>query len=280
MLVIIYFLIIAFAVAQSMCAKRFSEENDNATVFNGFKALFALLLFAIMNIKGFKLHLPTLLYGGLYGFALSVSMYSGYKALSLGKMSLTTLFVSFSVLVPVLYGVLFSKEVLTIFRIFGIAFLLSALLVSNIKKEEKTKLSNKKWAFFVFLTFITNGFCSVLQKIHQTKFPGEYTNEFMLFAMALCAIVFTGSMLFKIKAYKHYNGKKYAVFAGITNGAANYLTLILAGYENALVLFPAISAGTMLLSIICGKALFKEKLATNQYIAIVCGIASVVLLKL
>ena len=67
---------------------------------------------------------------------------------------------------------------------------------------------------------------------------------------------------------------------GIANGLANFLTLTLAGLENASILFPIVSAGTLLGSLICGKLVFKEKLKANHYLALASGILAVIFLKL
>ena len=75
-------------------------------------------------------------------------------------------------------------------------------------------------------------------------------------------------------------GKRYGVLSGVANGIANFLTLVLEGMENASVLFPIISAGTILTSLLCGRLIFREKLKANHYVALVAGIAAVVLLKL
>ena len=70
------------------------------------------------------------------------------------------------------------------------------------------------------------------------------------------------------------------VLSGLVNGIANFLTLVLAGMENASVLFPIISAGTILASLVCGRLLFKEKLKANHYAARAAGIVAVILFKL
>lgn len=70
------------------------------------------------------------------------------------------------------------------------------------------------------------------------------------------------------------------VLSGLANGIANFLTLVLAGMENASVLFPIISAGTILASLHCGRLLFKEKLRINHYVALAAGIVAVILFKL
>jgi hypothetical protein len=75
-------------------------------------------------------------------------------------------------------------------------------------------------------------------------------------------------------------GKGYGVLSGIANGAANLLTLILAGLENASLLFPIISAGTLLASLLCGKIVFQEKLKWNHLVALGMGLTATVLLKL
>ena len=74
--------------------------------------------------------------------------------------------------------------------------------------------------------------------------------------------------------------KRYGVLSGLANAAANFLTLILAGFENASVLFPIISAGTILASLLCGRLWFKEKLKINHYFALAAGISSAILFKL
>ena len=67
------------------------------------------------------------------------------------------------------------------------------------------------------------------------------------------------------------------VLSGLASGIANFLTLVLAGMENASVLFPIISAGTILASLYCGRLLFKEKLRINHYVALAAGIVAVIL---
>ena len=131
-------------------------------------------------------------------------------------------------------------------------------------------------------TFVCNGLCSVLQKMHQIKYPGLYCSEFMLSAMLVCSVIFIAISFKKTKpkAYKSIKGKRYAALSGIANAVANYSSIVLAGYENASVLYPAISAGTILATMLFGVMIFKERLKHNQLLAILCGIISVICLKI
>jgi drug/metabolite transporter (DMT)-like permease len=83
-----------------------------------------------------------------------------------------------------------------------------------------------------------------------------------------------------VEEIKSTKGKWLGAVSGIANGLANFFTLILAGSENASILFPCISAGTLLGAIVCGRFLFKEKLKLNHYFALVFGILAVVFLKI
>ncbi|MBQ9544284.1 MAG: hypothetical protein IJV00_04070 [Clostridia bacterium] len=221
----------------------------------------------------------------MYGACLCFSMYAGYQALCRGPMALTSMLVSFSVVIPLIWGITFGNESLKPIQYPAFALLLFAIVLTNadkIKEKKKKPTAYGKWLMFVGITFVSNGICSILQKRHQNLYPGAYSKEFMLFAALLCSVVFSILALRKAPfgELKTEKGKLYGVLAGLTNGIAIFMTLILAGSENASVMFPAISAGTILASLLCGRILFKEKLKVNHYAALAAGVAAVILLKL
>lgn len=284
MILLIYFLIILSGALQSVTSKLYSRKNDNVFSFNTIKAISALFLFLLISINRYSFHLPTLIYGTAYGLLLCVSMYSGYKALSCGPMSLTSLIVSFSLVIPLFYGIFVCDEKLNSQKIAGLVFVVIAIVFANINKRKisKQKSGSIGWAVYVFFTFASNGFCSILQKKHQTEYSSVYCVEFMLFSMMLCSLVFL-ILILKSKSLSEVlksDRKKYAVISGVSNAVAGYGSIKLAGFENASVLFPAISAGTIFFSLVCGVIVFKEKLKYNHFISIICGILAVILLKL
>ena len=283
MIAIFYITIIIFSVLQSSSVKWFNMTSGDAAVFNGIKTFVALVFFGGMSIWKFSCNPYTIIYGGLYGICLCMSMYCGYKALSLGPLSLTSLIVSFSVVFPLLYGIVFCDEKLSMVKCAGFLFLALAIVAANVSDNAKESNSGGfKWKIFVFATFVCNGLCSVLQKMHQIKYPGLYCSEFMLFAMLVCGIIFwiANLKMTKLKAYKTIKGKRYAALSGKANAVANYSSILLAGYENASIMYPAISAGTILATMIFGTMIFKERLKYNQMLAMLCGIISVICLKI
>ena len=286
----IYIAIVLASVTQSASTKAFNRTGGSALVFNALKTLSACILFFLISIPSFTLHLPTVLFGLGYGLSLCVSTYAGYRALCLGPMALTGMLVSFSLIIPLLWGVLLRGEPMSVLKGCGLALLVAALLLVKAHhlrggraEERRGGLAEQgKWFLFVGLTFVCNGICSVLQKEHQTAYPSLYNREFMFFAMLLCAVVFVTIALVRTSPgeIRHTARKGLGVLSGVTNSLANFLTLVLAGMENASVLFPVISGGTILTSLLCGRVVFRERLRWNQYVALALGIAAIVTLKL
>ena len=110
MVILVYLAIVLSSVTQSASTKAFNRQSDNSAVFNAVKATTSFALFALMAVKGFTFHLPTLIFGLRYGACMCLSMSSGYKALCLGPMALTSMIASLSVAIPVLWGVFVRGE--------------------------------------------------------------------------------------------------------------------------------------------------------------------------
>ncbi len=281
-----YLLIVASAGTQSATTKLYNRQSSKSpAIFNAIKASSALVLFALMAAAGFTLHLPTVLFGLCYGACLCLSMHSGYKALCLGPMALTSMLASFSVVIPLLWGVTVGGETLKALQWLAFGLLIFAILMTNadkLKGKQRPDRGYALWLIYLLITFLTNGLCSVIQKQHQTLYPEAYSREFMFFAMLLCTAVFTTIALFKASPREILasNGKRYGILSGTCNGLASFFTLMLAGLENASVLFPIISAGTILAALLFGRFLFKERLRAHHYLALTAGILAVVLLKL
>lgn len=285
LLIAVYLLIILSTVTQSASTKLFARSGSDSTVFNAIKSCTALVLFALMAVFGFTFHLPTVAFGLFYGACLSLSMFAGYRALCLGPMALTSMLVSFSVCLPLVWGIALLGETPSVFGYVGFALLLCALVMTNADKLRgggRGETAYAAWLAWILVTFLCNGACSILQKKHQLLYPESYSREFMLFAMLLCAVVFTvlAASRLSLSEFRATGGKRFGVLSGVCNGMASFLTLVLAGMENASVLFPVLSAGTILGSLLFGRFFFRERLRINHYAALMLGTAAVVLLKL
>lgn len=274
-----------------MLTKLYCNKYSDVWVFNLEKSLFAFLLFALaslINSGGYTFHIPTFIYALVYAMSLMLSMVSGFFALACGPMSLTSLIVSFSLVLPSVYGIGVLGESLTAYKLTGFALLAASLILFNINKGVGNDRITAKWALFTALTLVSNGVFAIVQKMHQNSFPGEYTSEFMRDATLICTLIFLAVTLItrarrpkkEREAEKGMSAHIYGITAGLANSGSNFFTLLLSGMADASAVFPMISAGTAVAVFLAGTVFFKEKQSIIRFIALALGVASVVLLKI
>ena len=279
---LLLFITIFFSLIQNILSKQYSitAKEQNLFLYSAISAFFAMIFFVVK--AGFKLSfnaafLPySIAFAASYGSALVGSVYA-YKY---GPLSVSSLILSTSLIVPTLYGIIFLNDPIKVTTYAGIFLLLVALTLINIKKE-KMEFSFK-WGFFIILSFIGNGICSTAQKMQQVKFDGAYKSEFMIVALIL-VVLFLLAMSFTVKGNKKQMLKSclcFAPFQGISNGIVNYFVMVLSALIPVSVLFPSITACGMVITFIISLTIYHEKLSKQQLIGYFTGMASVILLNL
>ena len=291
----------ALARTESALGKYSGRRGGNPHTFNLGKTVAAAVLCALLAlIVGFEYHTDTLILALIYGGTLALSMHAGFMALSLGNMAIVSMIASFSLIIPVFWGLAFLNETVTVFGIIGLVLIAASLVLLNIKKGGG-RLSLKCWVY-ALLTMLTNGVTSIVQKYHQAENPGLYQVEFMLISMAFACLIFIFIWLKGVTVAKpsseaicenelkkdvcffkkiiHNFALMLGLLSGFFNCLANFSILFLANGENASVLFPVLSALNAIGACLIGRFIFKEKLTPLQLVSICLGIASVVLLKL
>ncbi len=275
--------VIILTTAQNVFQKQYNikVKNPNVFLFGGIISLTAMLFFIISS--GFKLSFTTafLPYSVAFGISYAAANIGIVYSLRFGSMAISTLVVSYSLLIPTAYGVLVLNDDLSNLAYIGIALLLISIFLLNAKKiDMKFSL---KWIVCIIIAFIGNGMCSTVQKMEQLQFDGAYKSEFMIAALLISA----GALLIMAALQKGQNGKKdliecvkLAGISGIANGVVNLFVMLLTGTLPNAILFPSISGGGIVLSFIIALFIYKEKLHKMQILGYVLGVLSVILLNL
>ena len=275
---LLYLFSVLCSSGQSALGKQYARLGGKSLTFNINKALTGALLFLIVGIiGGFSLHLETMLFAVVYGVLLCASMHTGFKALSMGPMALTSVIASLSLIIPFLFGILFWDESMTTLKLVGIILLLLSIFLINSRKESGF---SAKWLFYALATLLLNGLCSVIQKLHQLSFPTLYKTEFMFWSLLCVSLILTVTNIIKRDGKQKIKFSLLGTASGVGNCIANYIVLYLSATENASVLFPIISVINIIAVWLFGIIFFKEKLKALQSIGLVIGIASVILLKI
>ncbi|MBQ7821138.1 MAG: EamA family transporter [Clostridia bacterium] len=275
-------LIVIFVTVQNVMSKKYNVDirHQNVFLFNAVTAFAALIFFLVSS--GFRLdfNIEFLPYSLLFALAHSSASIGLVLAIKYGSLSITSLIISYSLLLPTLHGIIFLDERLGSTSYIGMGLLLISLFLVNIKKED-VKLS-ALWVVFTVITFIGNGMCSVVQKIEQTVFDGAYKSEFMMVALFASAVVSLVLGLVSAKSLKQEikGTLSCGIAKGLANGATNLLVMIITGALASSVVFPTISAGGIVLTFIIAVTVYKERLSKLQLLGYAAGIISVILLNI
>ena len=295
MIPLLYAGVVLGQTTQASLMKLNNRKGDSDVVrFNFFKSFAALVLFLVLFlVREGDFHLPTMLYGMLFGVCISCSSYFAYRALGLGPLSLTYMLFNCCILVSCLYGVIFLDERITALGGVGLALMLGAMLLLNFdfsrkkkgvdaQRKDKPRMS-LKWAVFIGLCLFGDGFCQVSQSAHQNAYPGEHQLGFMLWAMLTwCTIYFVGAFATgRINLSRAaLRSDLYAAGSGLSNSLANYFILMLAAMSSATLLFPTVSVVCILGALLSGVFFFREKLNLQQCIGFALGVGAIFLLQL
>lgn len=280
---VLYLIIIIAGVSGQNIAKKIytkKMQGSGTYLFSACTALFSMLFF-IVTLKNFSWEAAIIPYSVAFALSFAVSNLFGVLAIGAGPLSVSSLMISYSLMIPTFYGIFFLKEPISIFFLTGLCLLVVSLFLVN-KKNDKSPITFK-WILFVFLSFAGNGLCSTFQKMQQARFEGAYKNEFMILALAIATVVLLLAALITGKKDIKENLRHACIVApgcGIMNGLTNMLVMILSGLMAVSVMFPLISAGGIIVTYIISKFFYKEELTRMQFIGFLIGILSVVFLNI
>ncbi len=202
-------------------------------------------------------------------------------AVKTGSLALTSLITSYSLIIPTLYGIIFLKNPTGLLFYIGLFLLIASLFLVNFEKGEK-KIT-KKWLVFVSLAFVCNGLCSTIQNSQQIKFNGLYKSEFMFTVYLSVMVVMLISSLITEKTTPKERFNKLAFLAlgcGLANAITNLFVMLLSTRLPTSIMFPIISAGSILATAFISFSIYKERFSKLQIIGIILGTASIVCLSI
>ena len=247
-------------------------------------SLFAMIFFLAVNGDW---HYSSELLIPSFAFAVSYATATVFSVLAIyhGSLAKTSLIISCSLLIPSFYGMICLGEPVSATLILGTVLLVVSLIMTNYQKDDTDKKATLKWAVFVILSFVGNGMCSTVQKAKPIYYGEQGNNLFMVVALAMVTVIMLVSSLVSKGERDSIRptiskGGLLALLCGVANGLTNYLAIYLNSRVPASVMFPVISAGSVILVFIYSVLFNKEKFNIRQSIGFLVGIVSIVLLNI
>ncbi len=287
----------AYALAMMPASNRFSGKPD-PILFNAcITTVATVCAFVAFALNGSP-HIPLdgFVWAAAFGVFFSVTVYTNLLALDYGPLSLTTLIVNFSLVIPIIYSALFLKEALNAFRIVGIVILIGCMfLYTNPKVNESEKSKQKgstfKWLALCLISFLGNGALCIIIKTYAVISENVYSDSFLaygyLFATVTSFIIFA---LMQAGSKKEARTKRNKFFVpviigcifltGFANYILNLVDVLLATRMAATIVYPVLQGGGPIIVTIGSRLLFKEKITPAKAVAILLGCLAMVLLNL
>lgn len=277
------FLATTFAVQKKY--QSFAGTSARATLtFNAFVGLATAMSFTLLWLFGiFEMQFST--YSAFTALLLAVIhltyMAFGFKLLRAGNMPLYTMFLmTGGMLVPYIFGLGFLDEKFSLLRFFGIILIVTAVVISNTGAMKPTK----KQLAMCCAVFLLNGLMSVTSKIHQSEISAQLSpvnSESLTFIMSLVKIAICFPIAFtlikkeKLTIAEAISSKAIPLFvlSALADSMSLYLQLIGATNIDAGVLYPLVTAGSIILSAFAGMIVFRERPTKNQWLSMAVCLA-------
>lgn len=276
--VIVFVLLIEQILSKqyNLHAKRY-----NVILFTAVGCFFELLFFLFNGMGQLNFQKELFPYALALAVAFGLASVAVVLAIKTGPLSITMLVYSYSLLIPTFYGIFFLHEPVNNALFLGLLALAVALYLINRNKNESMKF-HPMWIVYIFLAFLGNGMCSTVQKMQQIRFSGAYKNELMVIALVIVTLVLSviGLCQNGNKTEMLKDCVRYAPLKGICNGIINFLVMTVSASLPNAVLFPSISAGSIVLTFICSMTIYHERLSKSQLVGYVLGVISVILLNI
>ena len=259
------------------------KHKDGALLFTGIISLFAMLFFIFTDTDGFKPETGIIPFSLGYGFIYCIAYLLTFTALSCGPFTLSMLIISYCLVIPIIYGIVWLNEDITAQKCIGLLLLAISLYFSQGSKSDDSHKISLKWVISITLVSVGNGLLLVLQKMQQIRFENKQNHEFMAIALAVSTILlFFVGIIYDRKNIKDIvkDGLPYAGLAGLSNGANNLITLIINNKFPISVVAPLSSGVKVVISFLFSTFLFKEHFNQQHIMSVALGIVALVFLNL
>lgn len=227
----------------------------------------------------------TVLLGILFGILTMSGALFNMKAMSLGPVSYTQLICCSSMIIPAFSGAIFWKEQLSIGHIIAVVLLLLCFFFSSESKGDN-KSANLKWLFFTLLSFACVGAIGITQKVQQSSAYAADASWFLIIALLTASVISLIMWLYETRG-EHKDERKgildpkligMFLFIGFVIAFTNKVNLYLSGVMPSIIFFPLVNGGALILTMLAGFLIFKERLSRKQTVGMIFGFAAVALL--
>lgn len=213
------------------------------------------------------------------GLSYVVSYYFYYQSIRLTGVSVSTAVVRLSVLPAVVASIALWAERPAAHQVIGILLVLVALpLLSQQPGDKAVQLVGPVWGWLLLLFVSTSGGPIAAKVFQESGTP--LAKPFLLAVwFGIAAVVAIGSLgAQRLRPTRH--DLPLGMLLGVVNVVGNFAMLAALDHLPGAIVFPASSAGGVLLVVITSAALWREQLGRLAFLGVLVAVPSLVLMNL
>lgn len=278
---------VAASSARSIVSKKLSSASVKLESFGKINAVMSFCAFAVVAIYAcvvglWKISALTLILSVLYAIFTVFSQLFLMRALNCGEVSAVTFFYSCGFIIPTLAGTFIWHENFSLTKIIGVLLLVTAFFLCA-RKNSGTKSRKKSWVLFALIAMVSSGIVGLIQKLHQSSEGENELGMFLISAFAVCTLISVSiALIFGRNKPKTVGRAEItpSLVCGICVGAANIVNLKLSGVIPALIFYPAVNGGVVIVSTLAARIFIGEKINRAGIIGLAIGIIAIALIAL
>lgn len=258
---------------------RSSGGMKSSFLFNFYVSLvWIVMLFALL--RAWPTITPvTCFYGCLYGVFQALFLFFKMQAMMTGPVSITTLIGNCSLILSTGLGVLIWQESVGWSQWLGVGLLIAAMVLCT--RSSPGMPLTKKWGFSCAGFFVIAGSIGVIMKLFSKVAPNEVGSIILISAVVMAAVYLLLYFLCALRDPTPVRLTKrellLALSCGLVSCGYNRLNGYLAGVIDSIIFYPVFNGATILLSVLCGCLLFKERFARRQIWGFIVGVIALLL---
>ena len=265
------------------------QTDADLHAFNAISSVLSAIVLTVVAAVSRTLCMPslyTLLLGVVFGLATALCAVLHMKALESGPLSYTNVITSCAMVIPALSGLLLFGESVTAGQAAGIVLMVISF-VCAVDTSANGMGTSLKWFLLCLGSFLCSGAVGVMQKVHQSSPQRDELGIFLIIAFVVSALFSAvmalqgrskGQQLTVLAPAKRKKLLLISLICGVGIALCNQINMYLAGVMNAMIFYPVVNGGSMLLTTAAGVLLWHEKPTRRQWFGLMIGGAAIFLL--
>ena len=200
-------------------------------------------------------------------------------------LSVVSVAAKMSVVIPILFGLIYYKESFGILKSLGILLALAAVYLASIKTKDGLKIKAKNF-IFPLLVFLGSGVIDTSVKYLEGEYVGK--DDIPIFSATIYAMAaIIGLGILTVQAFQgKFQFQFKNILGGIALGIPNFFSIyflvqaLRSGIFESSGIFTINNVSVVMISTFLGILLFKEKILIKNWIGIALAILGILLITL